>query len=73
VIDHLTVIYCVVDDLLKAVGHREDSRCMMSDSEVITTDTPSKAALSLPAAAVLVRLTPSFTLPYTARSFSRAR
>ncbi len=35
-IDHTTALYCIVDDLLKAVGHREDVRCEMSDAEVIT-------------------------------------
>lgn len=29
-------IYAITDDLLKAMGHREDSRCEMSDAEVIT-------------------------------------
>lgn len=36
-IDHTTALYCIVDDLLKAVGHREDPRRAMSDSEVLTT------------------------------------
>lgn len=36
-IDHTTVIYCIIDDLLKAVGHQEDSRRTMSDAEVMTT------------------------------------
>lgn len=35
-IDHTTALYCIVDDLLKAVGHREDARCEMTDAEVIT-------------------------------------
>lgn len=30
-------IYAIVDDLLKAIGHREDVRCQMSDAEIITT------------------------------------
>jgi|1185.fasta_scaffold92869_1 hypothetical protein len=30
-------IFCFVDDLLKAIGHQEDSRRKVSDSEVITT------------------------------------
>ena len=35
-IDHTTALYCITDDLLKAVGHRDDCRCEMSDAEVIT-------------------------------------
>lgn len=30
-------IFCFVDDLLKGIGHREDKRRRVSDSEVITT------------------------------------
>src|SRR5699024_6826315 len=30
-------IFCLIDDSLKAMNHREDIRCRMSDSEVITT------------------------------------
>lgn len=36
-IDHVTALYCITDDLLKAVGHREDARTTMSDAEVLTT------------------------------------
>lgn len=36
-IDHTTELYCIVDDLLKAIGHDEDSRRVMSDAEVLTT------------------------------------
>ncbi len=36
-IDHTTVIYCIIDDLLKASGHTEDVRCELSDAEVVTT------------------------------------
>lgn len=35
--DRTLAIYCFVDDLLKAMRHREDSRCQFSDSEVVTT------------------------------------
>lgn len=35
--DRTLAIYCFVDDLLKAMQHREDSRCEFSDSEVVTT------------------------------------
>jgi hypothetical protein len=37
VIAHTTALYCITDDLLKAIGHREDSRCELTDAEVITT------------------------------------
>ncbi|MCA1850116.1 MAG: IS982 family transposase [Acidobacteria bacterium] len=36
-IDYTTELYCIVDDLLKAIGHLEDTRRTMSDSEVLTT------------------------------------
>ena len=36
-IDHTTVIYCIIDDLLKANGHTGDVRAELSDAEVITT------------------------------------
>jgi hypothetical protein len=36
VIDHTTALYCIVDDLLKAVGHRDDARCELTDAEVLT-------------------------------------
>ena len=36
-IDHTTIIYCIIDDLLKQSGHTEDVRCELSDAEVITT------------------------------------
>ncbi len=36
-IDHVTALYCITDDLLKASGHREDSRRTMCDAEVLTT------------------------------------
>lgn len=36
-IDHTTELYCIIDDLLKAKGHREDARRTMSDAEVLTT------------------------------------
>ena len=35
--DKIIGIYCFVDDLLKGVGHQEDSRRKVSDSEIITT------------------------------------
>lgn len=35
--DKIIRIYCIVDDILKAVGHLEDSRRKVSDSEIITT------------------------------------
>ena len=36
-IDHTTALYCIVDDLLKAIGHTDECRCELTDSEVITT------------------------------------
>lgn len=35
--DRTLAIYCFVDDLLKAMQHREDQRCEVSDAEVVTT------------------------------------
>lgn len=35
--DKIISIFCFVDDLLKSIGHQEDCRRKMSDSEVITT------------------------------------
>ena len=35
-IDHTTALYCIVDDLLKAVGHTDDCRRELTDAEVIT-------------------------------------
>lgn len=35
--DKIIGIYCIVDDILKGIGHLEDSRRKISDSEVITT------------------------------------
>jgi hypothetical protein len=35
--DRTLAIYCFIDDLLKAMQHREDSRTEFSDSEVVTT------------------------------------
>ncbi len=35
--DKIIGIYCLVDDLLKGIGHKEDSCRKVSDSEVITT------------------------------------
>lgn len=35
--DKIIGIYCIVDDLLKMIGHKEDIRRKVSDSEVITT------------------------------------
>ncbi len=34
--DRTLAIYCFVDDLLKALQHREDTRCEVSDAEVVT-------------------------------------
>ncbi|MEJ0101763.1 MAG: IS982 family transposase [Bacteroidota bacterium] len=35
--DKIIGIYCIVDDILKGIGHLEDSRRKVSDSEIITT------------------------------------
>ncbi len=35
--DKIIALYCIVDDLLKGIGHQEDGRRKVSDSEVITT------------------------------------
>lgn len=35
--DKIIALYCIVDDSLKGIGHHEDSRRTVSDSEVITT------------------------------------
>lgn len=34
--DRTLAIYCFVDDMLKALQHREDTRCKFADAEVIT-------------------------------------
>ena len=39
--DKIIGIFCLVDDLLKGIGHREDCRRKVSDSEVITTSVVS--------------------------------
>jgi hypothetical protein len=45
VIDHVTALYCITDDLLKAVGHREDARRTMCDAEVLTTALTTSSSL----------------------------
>jgi hypothetical protein len=35
--DKIISIYCIVDDILKGIGHKEDIRRKISDSEIITT------------------------------------
>ncbi len=35
--DKIISVYCIVDDILKGIGHLEDCRRKVSDSEVITT------------------------------------
>lgn len=35
--EQIILIYCLCDDLLKAMHHREDPQCQMSDAEVMTT------------------------------------
>ncbi|MDB9441439.1 IS982 family transposase, partial [Sphaerospermopsis kisseleviana CS-549] len=36
-LNEIIAIYAITDDLLKAIGHEEDSRRVMSDAEIITT------------------------------------
>ncbi|QFS50214.1 IS982 family transposase [Nostoc sphaeroides CCNUC1] len=36
-LNEIIAIYAITDDLLKAIGHHEDSRREMSDAEIITT------------------------------------
>jgi hypothetical protein len=33
----IVAFYCIIDDLLETIGHREYSRRIMADEEVITT------------------------------------
>ena len=33
----IVAVFCLVDDMLKALNHREDQQCQMNDAEVITT------------------------------------
>jgi len=35
--DKVIAIYCIIDDLMKGIGHAEDTRRRISDSEVVTT------------------------------------
>jgi hypothetical protein len=35
--DKVISIFCFIDDLLQGIGHKEDVRRKMSDSEIITT------------------------------------
>ena len=35
-LDEIIAIHAITDDLLKALGHHEDSRIGMNDAEVIT-------------------------------------
>ncbi|GEM_PF-3335894 len=36
-LNEIIVVYAITDDLLKAIGHKEDIRRDMSDAEIITT------------------------------------
>lgn len=33
----IVAIYCICDDILKGLHHREDAQCQMSDAEIMTT------------------------------------
>ena len=35
--DQIVAVFCLCDDMLKALGHYEDQQCQMSDAEVMTT------------------------------------
>ena len=35
--DKITSIFCLIDDMLKGIDHKEHAQRKMSDSEVITT------------------------------------
>ncbi len=35
--EQIIAIFCLCDDMLKALHHREDPQCQMSDAEVMTT------------------------------------
>jgi hypothetical protein len=35
--DKIITLFCLIDDLLKAMNHQEDAQCLMSDAEVMTT------------------------------------
>lgn len=35
--DNVVALYCITDDLLKAIGHRDDRRRELTDAEVLTT------------------------------------
>jgi hypothetical protein len=36
-LNEIITIYAITDDILKAIGHQEDSRRQMNDAEIITT------------------------------------
>src|SRR5215831_7379034 len=35
--DKIIAIFCLCDDLLKAMHHQEDRQCQMNDTEIMTT------------------------------------
>ena len=37
ILNEIIAIYAITNDLLKAIGHHEDGRTEMSDTEIITT------------------------------------
>lgn len=37
-INKVIAVYAIVDDILKGIGHKEDSRSQVSDAEIITTN-----------------------------------
>ena len=41
----IVAVFCLVDDMLKALHHYEDRQCVMSDAEVMTTAMIASAVL----------------------------
>ncbi|WDD36714.1 hypothetical protein PQG02_37085 (plasmid) [Nostoc sp. UHCC 0926] len=35
-LNEIITVYAIIDDLLKAIGHSEDSRRQMNDAEIMT-------------------------------------
>ena len=44
----IILIYCLCDDLLKAMHHHEDEQCRMSDAEVMTRECKIACVTGLP-------------------------
>ena len=35
--DQITIIYCVCDEILKVLAHKDDAQCQMNTAEIMTT------------------------------------